>query len=183
MFSLIFAWTNNWANNGDAGDLRRHRAHYDVIVMNLSLFVRNDRWIQQHIFNSSPLDKITSISQTTFSSPFSWMKSLVFWFEFHWSLLIFGLVVTSRITQLTLWCDVDKPFVTLPIIQFCVSFCGQWESWSSLDAGKATWFIMTMHMFWAYVHHRLNWVPSPLDLFVLLTGDGEIHHGRIPYTA
>ena len=22
-----------WANNGDAGDLRRHRAHYDVIVM------------------------------------------------------------------------------------------------------------------------------------------------------
>ena len=22
MFSLIFAWTNSWANNGDAGDLR-----------------------------------------------------------------------------------------------------------------------------------------------------------------
>ena len=33
MFSLILAWTNVWANNGDAGDLRRHRAHYDVIVM------------------------------------------------------------------------------------------------------------------------------------------------------
>ena len=32
-FSLICAWTNSWANNGDAGDLRRHRAHYDVIVM------------------------------------------------------------------------------------------------------------------------------------------------------
>ena len=24
---------NGWANNGDAGDLRRHLAHYDVIVM------------------------------------------------------------------------------------------------------------------------------------------------------
>ena len=24
---------NNWVNNGDAGDLRRHRAHYGVIVM------------------------------------------------------------------------------------------------------------------------------------------------------
>ena len=23
----------NWVNNGDAGDLRRHRAHYDVIIM------------------------------------------------------------------------------------------------------------------------------------------------------
>ena len=33
MFSLIWAWTNSWAINGDAGDLKRHRAHYDVIVM------------------------------------------------------------------------------------------------------------------------------------------------------
>ena len=29
MFSLICTWTNGWANNQDAGDLRRHRAHYD----------------------------------------------------------------------------------------------------------------------------------------------------------
>ena len=34
MFSLICACTNGWANGGDAGDLRRHRAHYDVTVMN-----------------------------------------------------------------------------------------------------------------------------------------------------
>ena len=33
IFSLICAWTNSWANNGDAGDLRRYRAHYDVILM------------------------------------------------------------------------------------------------------------------------------------------------------
>ena len=33
LFSLICAWINGWVNNGDAGDLRRHRAHYDVIVM------------------------------------------------------------------------------------------------------------------------------------------------------
>ena len=33
MFPLIWAWTNRWANNGNAGDLRHHRAHYDVIVM------------------------------------------------------------------------------------------------------------------------------------------------------
>ena len=29
----ICAWTNGWANNQDAGDLRRHRAHYDDSVM------------------------------------------------------------------------------------------------------------------------------------------------------
>ena len=34
MFSLICAWTNSWVNHRDTGDLRRHRTHYDVTVMN-----------------------------------------------------------------------------------------------------------------------------------------------------
>ena len=33
MFSVICAWTNRWV----AGDLRRHRSHYDVIVMKTRL--------------------------------------------------------------------------------------------------------------------------------------------------
>ena len=33
MFSLICAWINDWVNNREAGDLRRHRAHYYVTVM------------------------------------------------------------------------------------------------------------------------------------------------------
>ena len=33
MFSLIYAWINDWANNREAGDLRRQHGHYDVIVM------------------------------------------------------------------------------------------------------------------------------------------------------
>ena len=32
MFALICAWINAWVNNREAGDLRSHRAHYDVIV-------------------------------------------------------------------------------------------------------------------------------------------------------
>ena len=36
--------------------------------------------------DSSPLDKMTAISQTTFSNKFSWMKSFVFWLEFHLTL-------------------------------------------------------------------------------------------------
>ena len=42
MFSLIGAWTNSWANIGDASDLRHHHTHNDIIVMkemiNLSTF-------------------------------------------------------------------------------------------------------------------------------------------------
>ena len=33
MFSLICARINGWVNNREASDLRRHCAHYDVIVM------------------------------------------------------------------------------------------------------------------------------------------------------
>ena len=33
MFSLICVWINGWVNNREAGDLKRYRAHYDVIVM------------------------------------------------------------------------------------------------------------------------------------------------------
>ena len=62
VFSLICAWTNCWVNNRDAGDLRRHRVHYDFIVMHvhfLSICVQQIRcyvhraikvvyWIHQH---------------------------------------------------------------------------------------------------------------------------------------
>ena len=33
IFSFISTWINGWVNNRDAGDLRRHRTHYDLIVM------------------------------------------------------------------------------------------------------------------------------------------------------
>ena len=35
MFSLIYAWINDWVNNREAGDLRRRRGHYDYTVMNI----------------------------------------------------------------------------------------------------------------------------------------------------
>ena len=33
VFSLICVWINDWVINREAGDFRRYRAHYDVIVM------------------------------------------------------------------------------------------------------------------------------------------------------
>ena len=33
MFSLICVWINGWINTREAGDLRRYRGHYDVIIM------------------------------------------------------------------------------------------------------------------------------------------------------
>ena len=34
MFSLICAWNNDWVNNREARDMRRHGVHYDITVMN-----------------------------------------------------------------------------------------------------------------------------------------------------
>ena len=48
MFSFICAWTNGWANNRDARDSRRHRAHYDVTVMGQSVGVHFE------CFNANP---------------------------------------------------------------------------------------------------------------------------------
>ena len=60
MLSLIWASINDWRNNREAGDLRRHRAHYDVIV------------IQNGCYGA---DK----------NAFPWMKITVCWFKFHWN--------------------------------------------------------------------------------------------------
>ena len=30
---FFYTWINGWVNNREAGDLRRHIAHYDVTVM------------------------------------------------------------------------------------------------------------------------------------------------------
>ena len=45
-FFFICTWINGWVYNGEAGDLRRYRAHYDVIVMgssNVCVLVPNVR--------------------------------------------------------------------------------------------------------------------------------------------
>ena len=49
MFSLICTRMSGWANNREADDLRRHRAHYDVTVMGsvTPFFVSRLQWVNQ----------------------------------------------------------------------------------------------------------------------------------------
>ena len=48
MFSLIYAWINDWANNREAGDLRRQHGHYDVIVMMIKVLNKKN-----HVYNGA----------------------------------------------------------------------------------------------------------------------------------
>ena len=43
MFSLICAWINGWVKNHEAGDLRRHRAHYVATIMILAIIASHER--------------------------------------------------------------------------------------------------------------------------------------------
>ena len=47
-FTLICAWINVWVNNREGGDLRRHLAHYDVIVMFSSDRCHFDKFLCSH---------------------------------------------------------------------------------------------------------------------------------------
>ena len=69
MLSLICTRTNDWVNNCEAGDLRRNRGHYDVIVMT--------HW-----------DKMADISHPIFSKSFSGMTNL-------WTLINISLKLVS----------------------------------------------------------------------------------------
>ena len=72
IFSLICSWIYGWVNNGEAGDLRCHRPHYDVIVMwihyDIDVPRRVERWLAMVIsVSASSVDH--SHSQTTPSAP------------------------------------------------------------------------------------------------------------------
>ena len=49
MSTLICAWINAWVNNRGAGDLRRHRAHYDVIAKNIDFDIKRTQFQVEHI--------------------------------------------------------------------------------------------------------------------------------------
>ena len=59
MFCLICVWINGWVNNGAVGDLRRYRAHGDVIVM-----VQRDNTHIHKYFSVRPYDECLKMHKT-----------------------------------------------------------------------------------------------------------------------
>ena len=63
MFSLMCFWINDWVNNREAGDLRRHRAHYDVDVMNFGNYTHHSRFVAMYL--SSPEEYVNKSHEAT----------------------------------------------------------------------------------------------------------------------
>ena len=78
MFSLICAWTKGWANHRDAGDLRRHRAHYDVNVIDPICSEPPEWWLPSH--------RSDFYIQTVGNVRLAMLK------RFPWNIIVMGLI-------------------------------------------------------------------------------------------
>ena len=101
MFLLVCAWTNGSANNRDASDLRRNRAHYDVTVMDRMFSTDSGYrrevtfWTNWHVTYGNPI---------LCTQPSLWPQLTVLWF-WHWSATLrlythFGMCLVQPIN----WC-------------------------------------------------------------------------------
>ena len=82
MFSLICARIHDWVNNREAGDLRRHRGHYDVIVMRLQQF-RGKQRVSRVLLNKINMYHINN-AQRHFTHRVHWIIPCATCFVFIW---------------------------------------------------------------------------------------------------
>ena len=113
MFSLICTRING-LNNGEGGDLRRYRAHYDATVM---------PWLLMTWWHRGRV-RMAAISQTTFSNAPSLMKMYVFRFKFHRNLFPrVALHNRPSLVQIMTWhWKGDKPLFEPTMAKFTVSY-------------------------------------------------------------
>ena len=87
--ALICGWITIWVNNREAGDLRHHRAHYDVSVMPLSIFGKlaiHHGYCSFVWLGSIAFRNILHVCPT--NKCISGMKMVEFWLKFPWSLFL-----------------------------------------------------------------------------------------------
>ena len=87
-FGVFCAWTNGWVNNRDVGDMKRHHAHYDVIVMWVSVVSPMERCgPRNRVYNvKTRWSRVTDICVSiTLTSWWAWwrLKSPASWLVTH----------------------------------------------------------------------------------------------------
>ena len=81
MFSAICVWINDWVNNREAGDLRRHRAHCDVIVMSVC---EKNRCDQMSISQIMTIKMLNEFKHRNHGSWRCFICCCVFTVKLHW---------------------------------------------------------------------------------------------------
>ena len=133
LFSLICVWTNGWANHRDTSNLRCHRAHYDVIVMNPSNFDENLCNFVATTLSADDQIQIRYVYQTHRN----WIKKCLIVTVQEWFL------IQAKIAYIIEYSFLDKDCLLRPdknddILQW------SWFSWWS----EAPWFIFLSENLW-----------------------------------
>ena len=112
MFSLVCTRINSWLNNGEAGDLRCHRAHYDVIVM----FFINSMWPSDTIWqqmwvnigsgNGLLPDGTKPLPESVLTNH-QWGLAAFISEHFHWKCS--GYISLTWVWKLQIECTVTRP--------------------------------------------------------------------------
>ena len=87
-------WINGWVNNREGDDLRRHRAHYDVIVINGPRCNNGENTCSLSEFaelTNAASTYIKVVGITLLASPIRWASLAVFWtgWKDTWTIKLF----------------------------------------------------------------------------------------------
>ena len=111
MFSLICVWINGWVNNREAGDLRRNRGHYDVIIMNSLLSVSDGIISSFHSVNTPHSSQVRATYGVFFSVFMIWNYFSTFFLSIIWDSLQLDLIKTY-----VRYCSIISSFMQLPYV-------------------------------------------------------------------
>ena len=131
MFSLNYIRINSWVNNGEAGDLTRHRAHYDVTVLGCWTHYLIPTSALSYYFD---LAFTSLIPEIVVSTELGWSVVRLAWNErdIHW----------KDVKSTTLLWLLNQPMAFA--LDFKMKF---WKSHNSgMNSNESCWFVTSWDM-------------------------------------
>ena len=121
-------------------------------------------------------DKIDTISQTTFSTTFPWLKIFEFWLKFHWNLFLGVLLTIPASVRIMAWRRPgDKPLSEPMIDSLLTHICvirPQWVNSKSELVQVMAWVPSR--------RHAISWTNDDQFLFYMASlGRSELTHWGI----
>ena len=112
---------------------------------------------------------MSAISQTTFWNAFPWMKTFVFWFEFHWSFFVWVQLTISK-HWFRWWLGTEQ--VTSHYLNQCwpsslTNICGTRERWVNAFGPCEMWqqsYSVFSNSFYIIVAWALMWTCSQVNI-------------------
>ena len=138
---LIYCWSTTPMCEGTIHAVY----HIDMGIFCCASFCRgcinSSLWI--HGINSSPLDKMAAISQTTLANTFLWIKSFIFWLKFHWCLFL-RVLLTIHQRWFRQWLGAEHAtsyYLKKMRPSLLTHICGSWGRWLKLPySSRVLWW-------------------------------------------